>query len=344
MSYEVIVNNIDQSEWEECAKSFADYSIYQTWPYQQVRGAIGRQEVDRVLIKDNNDRVVTMCQIRIECIKPFGFRIGYVQWGPLIRGKDADIECPVEALKEVCEAYVGKRVNVLRFVPNVHNDGTGQDFIQMLEQSGFQYAHTTKPYHTMLIPLKCSEELLRKKLHQSWRRKLKKAESAGIETREGSDESLFAILEKFYVEMLQRKDLKGLDTQEFIRTQSMLSDAEKMTIIVAYYNEEPIAAHLTASLGDTAILLLTASNEEGLRMKAPYLVWWKAILASRRLGMRVYDVGGVDFQEVPTVSRFKAGMGGEDCFHIGAFDACSGPIVRIIWHGINKVYRMYRDR
>ena len=88
MSYEVIIDNVDKAEWERYAKGFADYSIYQTWSHQQVRAEMDGQEVNRVVIKDENGHVVTMCQIRIKRVKSLGLRIGYVQCGPLFRGKE----------------------------------------------------------------------------------------------------------------------------------------------------------------------------------------------------------------------------------------------------------------
>ena len=342
MEYEVIIDNINKYEWEQFASRFADYSIYQTWPYQQVRGEANGQEVSRIVINDRHGQVITMCYVRIKHIRPLGLKIGYVQWGPLIRRKDDTVKCSVEILKTLREAYVGQRVNVLRLVPNVRNKGVGQELVGMFEQSGFQRVHNVAPYHTTLIPIHYSEEILRSRLHQSWRRKLKKAEGTDIEIRECTDEDSFAILEKFYLEMMRRKGLKGLTPQEFTRTQALLSDAEKMNMIVAYYDNQPISAHLTANFGDTAILLLTAGNEKGYQMKASYLVWWKAILTSKRLGMKIYDTGGIDFQKVPTVSHFKAGLGGEECSYIGAFEVCTNMMVKNIWRMVERTYKLVK--
>lgn len=341
-SYKAIVDNINQEEWEHYASNFADYNIYQTWPYQQVRGEMDGQKVSRVVIKDENGNATAMCQVRIKHIKLLGLRVGYVQWGPLVRRKNGTMKCTVEVLKELRNAYLGTRVNVLRIVPSVCDNERGQEFAKILQSSGFQYVQSVAPHHTMLLLLNCSEEILRKRLHQSWRRKLKKAENAGIKITEDTDEVSFAILEKLYLETVRRKGFKGLDPQQFVRAQSILSDAEKMRIIVAYYNGEPITAHVTTNLGDTAILLMVASNEKGLEFGASYLVWWKAIVASMRRGMKKYDVGGIDYKKNPHVSRFKAGIGGEECSHIGAFEACNSLVVRNIWRVTEKTYRFIK--
>ena len=81
MSYQVIIDDFDHLEWEKNAKNFADYSIYQTWPYQEVRAEMAGQELSRVIIKNDKDEVVTMCHVRIKNVNGIGLKIGYVQQG-----------------------------------------------------------------------------------------------------------------------------------------------------------------------------------------------------------------------------------------------------------------------
>jgi len=340
--YETIVDNISKADWEHYGSEFADYSIYQTWAYQENRAEMDNQEISRVVVKDENGNVVTMCQVRIKYIKPLRLKIGYVQWGPLVRGLDGCFRCTGEALNILQRTYVGTRVNVLRIVPNVCDNERGDEFAKLLEASGFYRVPSAKPYHTMLLSLNSSGGLLRKSLHQSWRRKLKKSEAVGIETKARTDDESLTILARLYLDLVRRKGFKGLDPQQFIRTQRDLPMEEKMTVILAYYNNEPVSAHLTSYQGDTAIMLLAASTERGLACEASYLTWWKSIVASNRRGKQKYDVGGIDFEKNPTVSRFKTGVGGEEVSYIGAFDACSSMRARVIWQASEKIYNLVK--
>lgn len=342
MAHKVIIDNISKEDWEQCASHFADYNIYQTWAYQETRSKMDNQDVSRIVVKNDNGSVETMGQVRIKHVKTLGLRIGYFQWGPLVRGTNGTLRCSAKALNLLCGAYLGTRVNVLRVVPGVCHDEAGQEFARLLEASGFHHIASAKPYHTMFLSLNCPEDVLRKNLRQSWRRKLKKAEGVGIEIRECTDEASLVILGKLYQEMARRKKIKGLDPRVFIRTQHMLSDAEKMNVVVANYDGEPVTAHLTSNLRGIGILLLVASSKKGLACGASYLAWWKAITLSNRLGMKEYDVGGIDFEDNPTVSRFKAGMGGDDRFHIGTFEAYSNAAVRNIWLTAEKIYRTFK--
>lgn len=342
MKYKVYIDNFSRGDWEQYAKEFADYSIYQTWPYQQVRAEMDGQLLSRFIIKDENDHVVTMGQVRIKYFKPLCLKIGYVQWGPLVCGLDGCLKCTGEVLNILRGTYVGTKVNILRIVPNVPDNEMGREFTKLLKVSGFCHVPRFKPYHTMALSLDCSEEQLRKRLHQSWRRQLSKAERANIEVVECNSHESFEMLERLYLATIQRKGIRGLDPQVFTKTQQLLSSAEKMSLILAYNDGQSVTVHLTSNLGDSAIFLLGGSSKEGLECRASYLAWWNAIMHSSEKGMRSYDVGGIDFEENPTVSRFKAGMGGQEVSNMGAFDACSSVPTKVIWHISEKVYSLVK--
>ncbi len=342
MVLQTMIDSMTEPEWRRSAGNFADYNIYQTWPYQKVRGQMDNQDISRIVIEDENGDIEMMGQVRIKHVKTLGLRIGYCQWGPLVRGRNGAFRCSAQALNMLYAAYVGKRVNVLRIVPNVRNDAAGQEFARLLEANGFRSVRSAEPYHTMFLSLNSTDQALRKKMHQSWRRKLKKAENHNIEIIQGTDDESITILKDLYLERMRSKRITGLDPQVFVPTQRMLSDTEKINVIVAYYDGEPVTAHATSNLGDTGILLLVASNEKGLVCQSAYLAWWKAISLSNRAGMKNYDVGGIDFKKNTTVSQFKAGMGGQEVSYIGTFDACSGVYAKATWGLAETMYRVLK--
>ena len=338
MNYNVIIDDISRDEWEQYASGFADYSIYQTWPYQQVRAEMDDQQISRFIIKNENRRVETMGQVRIKYIKLLGLKIGYVQWGPLIRQKDGSFTALNKVFSLLRKVYLGEKVNILRVVPNIWDNKTGRVISRAIENCGFDRVKNFKPYHTMVLPLACSEDELSKGLHQSWRRQLRKAQRAILETAKGDGPESFKIMERLYLDTMRRKNIKGLIPQTFTRTQNLLSLEEKMELILIKKNDQCISAHLTSNLGNTAVFLLGGSNLNGLEFRASYLAWWNAVSLSNRLGIKMYDVGGVNFERNPTVSRFKAGIGAKEVFYIGAFEACTNLVVKKMWQAIEKAH------
>src|SRR4030042_1693788 len=84
VKYEVCIDCLSKEQWEQCANKFTDHNLYQTWGYQQIRAQNDHQQIERVIVKDQDNEVVTMCQIRIKRSTFLGLKIGYVQWGPLL--------------------------------------------------------------------------------------------------------------------------------------------------------------------------------------------------------------------------------------------------------------------
>jgi len=341
VKYKIDVDNFDRNEWEQRAQEFADYSIYQTWPYQQVRGETDGQKISRFIIKDENGHVASMGQVRIKYVKILGLKIGYIQSGPLVRAFDGTLRCGVESLKALRMAYVGDIVNVLRIAPNVCDDEDGKKVAESLEFSGFEKVSSITPYHTIMVSLKEPEEKIRARIHRESRRILRKVEKMELQVKQGAGEEFFNILESLYVGAKRRKAFKGLDPKEFAWTQQMLASNDTATVLIAYYDDQPVTAHATTHFGNTAVPILTASNELGLRFGTSYLLWWKAYLMAKDLGLEYYDLGGIDPEKNPKGYLFKKRMGGEEAFHIGTFEAYTNPIILSLWHLAEKCYRFF---
>ena len=163
-----------------------------------------------------------------------------------------------------------------------------------------------------------------------------------IEVREGTGTEYFEVVEKLYRSTLKRKAFKGVDPLVFAKAQQLLSARERMKVVVAFWEGQHVTAHATSHLGNTALGILAASNEKGLECGAPYLAWWKTLLAAKSAGMKRYDLGGIDPYNNPSVYQFKVRMGAEEALHIGAFEAYSSLRVKLIWRIAEKVYNLIK--
>jgi lipid II:glycine glycyltransferase (peptidoglycan interpeptide bridge formation enzyme) len=342
MDYTILIDSIDAQQWEQYAHGFVDYSIYQTWAYQQVRAESDRQEVRRIIIKDENGEAVLMCHLRIKAIRPLGIRIGYVQSGPLMLRERGELDCLPDALKQLRDSCSHMSINVLRVVPNLRNDEVGEKIGGLLEFSGFKKNQRVAPYRTFIVSLKEPEEEILARIHRESRRILKKAEKMLIEVRQGTSHEFFEILENLYAGAKERKGFEGVDSAEYAKTQQMLAQNDKAIVLIAYYDGQPITAHATTHFGTTAVPILTASNETGLSCGTSYLLWWRAYLIAKSLGMERYDLGGVDPDRNPDGYRFKKRMGGDETFYLGAFEMYKNSIVERLWHAAEGAHRLLK--
>lgn len=342
MTYEVIIDGIDETQWMRYAQDFADYSIYQTCAYQQVRCEMEDCQVHRLIVRAGDGEILAMCHVRIHRIRPLGLRIGYGQWGPLLNKKSQAAGSAAGLIKAIRDACFGLGIDVLRLAPNVVDNVANQEVAAALRDNGFEKLPEVPPYHTTFVPLDCPEADLRRSLHQSWRRMLNKAEAVGIEIQERTDYDSFEMLERFYADLARKKGLKGVDPDIFDRAQRILPESEKMCLVVGYFGGEPVTVHVTSNLGAAGVFLLSASSESGYECRASYLAWWRAMVRSSAIGMKNYDTGGLDSVKAPDIARFKTGVGGREITYIGTFEAYADWRTSIIWKVSKRLYELVK--
>lgn len=340
--YSVEMNNFCSDIWNDHARLFSDFTIYQSLEYQDARTVKKQFELSSFILRDKSENVVLMCLVRIIKVWPLGLRIGYVQWGPLINRRGIDTICNTNGWALLRDSYIPKIVDVLRIVPNIIADKNWKKIDRLLGDSKFYRVPYLEPYHSIYVPVSNGENAIRSAFHRSWRRSLKKAENNKIEIRHGSDIKLFHTLSEIYENTKERKGFKGIDTDIFYRIQCRLREIDKMHLIVAYWRDEPIAGHASSFLGDIGEGIIAGNTLQGREMFASYLVWFHTLVTAHQKGAKMYNLGGIDPKGNRTVYQFKMRMGGKETFHIGTYDAYRNNQVRILWKIIETLYRLKR--
>jgi hypothetical protein len=332
MALGIHVNTFNQEQWEQHANLFLDHNLYQTWAYQHARIDKFCLGVDTIDIVDENGDSCIIAIVRIMRIPIFNLKVGYVQWGPLIRRTGQAARINPDALRLVKDYYIPKRVDIFRIAPNVFVDEVEAKYDEALEAAGFKRVNRIRPYHTMLFPLDITEDQMRNMLHSKWRGFLRKAEEKRMDLFESQDLNYLYRFEEIYQEAIHRKHFKGLNIQEFIRTQEHLLDDQKINMLVVNKDGIILSIDINSYLGDTSLGLFQATSEQGLSLGASYLIWWNTFLAAKRAGMRRYDMGGIDPEKNPSVYQYKRRMGGNEAFHIGSYDVYGNAFAKYAFY------------
>lgn len=339
MAYSIRIDDFSQQEWESAARDFCDYTIYQTWPYQQVRAEMENQSISRAILQDSDQRTVAMFQVRIKKLPFPGFRVGYVQRGPLLRRRDGLSVSESDVFDLIRDSYLNKKVDILRLVPNIPDDEYGKHVAQCLLKSRFDCVKNAPVYQTFIMPVSEGEDAILERMDRSWRRSLKKARRDEHEIVEDTSLKAFEIVTAIYDQTKRRKGFVGVNPEIFIKTQERLSPSEKIPVIVVYKNAVPVTVHASSFLGRIGEGIIAASTEEGLASGASYIAWWKTLQAACSNGMHSYDLGGIDPVKNPSVYLFKKRMGADESRLIGTFDAVSGPVKKGIFYSLENLYR-----
>jgi lipid II:glycine glycyltransferase (peptidoglycan interpeptide bridge formation enzyme) len=323
----VRLNQVSPAEWNALLGGFDDASIYQTWSYGAVHWS--PRQLSHLILRQNG-KTIGMAQLRLVRIPVIGKGIAYLRWGPLFRPR-GEVFRP-EALKTMATAikqeYVQRQGLMLRMLPPVfETDSFAGAFMESWRSLGLARNETARTYRTFRVDLTRPLEDIRKGLGAKWRNKLNGAEKNGLSITEGAGTDLYARFLAAYHEMMERKNFETtVDVTEFQRIQEDLTSDLKMQVFLCEREGKVLNALVVSAIGDTAIYLLGATSDEGLKLKGAYLLQWRAIQWIKSRGCRWYDLGGIDPVLNPGVYEFKSGFGGEESTHLGTLELSDGGV------------------
>ncbi len=214
---------------------------------------------------------------------------------------------------------------------------------QAFETVGFTTSDALRKYRTVLLDLNRRISEIRADFSQKWRNCLNASERSGLTVETGLGTDLFREFGCLFAETRKRKEFSvDLDVAFYEAVQSDLVGSDQFVLTIARLNGEPVAGHVASMLGDTCTYLLGASNAEGRRSKASYLLQWKVIEESRQRGCHYYDLGGIDVEANPGVARSKQRMGGSVVSASGPYELSPRGLNRILTRSAEKLYRFVR--
>lgn len=325
--YQVEIDNVTELDWCGLMDRFEDANIYQTWSYGSVRW--GAKNLSHLILKRDGE-VVAIGQLRI--IRPRNIRMGiaYLRWGPLchLRAQELDLSIVQAMAMALRKEFVEKRGLYLEILPNAFSGSRRAEmFRSAFSRFDHQFGISAKKYRTFVLDLSPSSEELRKKLDKKWRNQLNAAERNDLRIIEGESIGEYDIFCKLYAQMWERKRFETtVSIEEFRRIQEHLPANQRMRIMICEHKEQPVAGLVCSAIGDSAIYLLGATSEDGMKLKAAYLLQWAMIRSLKDRCVRYYDLGGIDPIANPGVHHFKSGFNGADVSHISPLVACDNKL------------------
>ena len=329
--YRVEIDNLSESDWSDMLDRFEDANIYQTWSYGAIRW--GKNNLSHLVLM-RGDEVRGIAQLRI--VRPNYLRIGiaYLRWGPLCHpsGEELDFNTIRAMATALREEYVDKRGLYLEILPNAFLGSTRAEMYRSaFSEFDCKSGIAGEKYRTFVLDLSPSIEELRGNLDKKWRNQLSAAERKYLKVIEGVGREEYRIFSKLYTEMLERKKFEStVSIEEFGRIQEHLSAKQRLRILICEQAGQPVAGIVCSELGQSAIYLLGATSEEGMKSKGAYLLQWAMIRSLKEKGIRYYDLGGIDPEMNPGVHHFKSGLSGVDLCHISPLIACDNRFSAIL--------------
>lgn len=185
-------------------------------------------------------------------------------------------------------------------------------------------------------------------LNQEWRRNIKKATKAEVETAIG-DASCLSDFHALLRLTEQRDGFRlGRSEEYFGRQYQALNEEEpgRMRLYLARYQDEILAAHTVINLGRRAWYLTGASADHRREVRPSNALQWRIIRDVHAAGAAVYDMRGVPDTLDPQdrafgLMRWKLGIGGQVAWTLGEWEL---PLQGTVNRTLHRAMQAYLSR
>ena len=333
------IHRVSEEEWHDLAARFRDHNYQHSWAYAHALASRRGAMCECVAIRCGPE-LLGVAAVRVRSIPVVSAGIAYVSGGPLTRlDREDDPERLRSCLDVLAEEYVQRQGLVLRVLPPVGSPEWNARVKTMFAGSDWSATDRPRTYRTCLLDIRRPLEDVRSACSKYWRRNLRRAEQRSLQVRTCDGDSLLAELGELYERLTARKTFSiGLDADFYGRLQPRLHDDERFVISIVDLDGQAVAGLAVSMLGDTAVPVVLATDEHGLRNYAAYRLQWDSIEAAHARGMSFYDLGGIDPEANPGVHNFKHGLRGEDITAPGPYECTRSAARSLIVRGLEKLY------
>ena len=335
------LDRLTTPEWNGVLGAFADASIYQAQGYSEARW--GKNSITHFILEDAGE-IIAAALVRNVKSPLLKGGLAYVSMGPMWRpkGRQADPDRLAIALAALRKEVVEKQGIQLRVRPRLTTDDVS-DPEGFIAKSGFKLRPEVRPYQSLLVDLRLSEEELMASFHAKWRNHLSKGLKGDCEVVISKDLELFDRFVALHQEMADRKNfVEGMDLEAIRKAQTVEIDSNKLIVFAAKINDEIVATTLISWMGDTAIYLLGASGPEARKLNASYVLQWSVLQNLKQWKCTWYDLGGINPQGNPGVLEFKqrlAGKRGMAFQLVGEIEAKGGLVSQVMTQGVDWILK-----
>lgn len=266
---------------------------------------------EQVIIRQNNEIKLT-ANVLIRKLPIFGVMM-YVPRGPI--GEIHNIKLMEELTNELKKLAKKYKAFIVLMEPDIRYDN--EEFKSIAEYLGYKINSKSKTFISSIqarynlrldIKNKSEEELL-KSFNQKARYNIKLAQKKGVVVKDVGIKGL----DDFY-ELLKttgQRDKFIIRPKDYYA--NIMHEFKDTTILLAYYEDEPIAGIMVLSYGNKTWYLNGASGNNHRNTMPNYLLQWEAIKIAMNNNSILYDFKGCSFKrnKPDGLYRFKKSFGTE---------------------------------
>ncbi|HSH05985.1 MAG TPA: peptidoglycan bridge formation glycyltransferase FemA/FemB family protein [Anaerolineae bacterium] len=335
------------AEWDDFVATHPHGSFLQTTAWATLKNPFGWTS-RRVWLRQD-DRIVAGAQIMFRSAA-FGIaKIAYIPHGPLVDWDNHDQLTVL--LNEIDQAVYEHRASLLKIEPLLwQNDFPSDRWHQICQTHNLiPDTDTIQPPRTMLIDLTPPLDDIMKSFKQKTRYNIRLAGRKDVTTRIGTRADIPAF-NKLIQSTGDRNEF-GVHTPKYYENAFDLFMPDNGALILAEYDNTPLAAIMVMTHANHAYYLYGASSNEERQRMPTYAVQWAAIEWAKERGCTHYDLWGLPDADPDTledqfqdrndglwgVYRFKRGFQGDIRRTVACADRSYNPL-------FYRLYQWWRNR
>lgn len=328
--WELLTDERARANWDQTLARFDDCSPFQSYAWGEYRRGLG-WEPYRWIALNNQGEVIAMMQAYLRR-HPFGLGLVWSEGGPV-----GDLGACDESLQAAITRATGLRRIYCRF--RCDRKRNIEDVLG-LDARGWSlpWSPLTSNY-TMNFDLMQDESQLLAGLERNWRRNLNRSRESNLSIRQWLQPTADEIV-SVYASMQQ---VKGLEEQHSLaEIEQLLKNVKEQLVLYRCDDESGQLVSLMGALvvGEKACSVLSATSGRGRELHASYAIYWAVLQHCRNIGVRSYDLAGIDPVRNPGVYRFKRATGATPLELLGEWDWASRPWLR--WFGNWAIAQRHR--
>jgi lipid II:glycine glycyltransferase (peptidoglycan interpeptide bridge formation enzyme) len=323
------MNPINKTTWDEFFPTVEKLHILQTFEWGELKSEFGWTSYRF----GTNGLVFQILMRKL----PFGLKIAYIPKGIINTENDV-------LWKLIDEFCISKKAIFLKyeqdsFIGALDHNRVDRKFIE---------SKPIQPKSTIEIDLKGSESDWLERMKQKTRYNIKLAIKKGIQIEETDD------ISTFYQLMLDtsKRDNFGVHSKKYYQLVfDLFSPSNKVALLIAKYEQTPLAGLMIFRSGDRSWYFYGASNNLERNRMPTYLLQFEAMKWAKSQGCTSYDLWGIPDDEVEIlerdfnsrsdglwgVYRFKRGFGGVIKRASPAYDRVYNPFLYKMINTFQKI-------
>lgn len=298
---ELIWNALPRTEWDAFHRRHGG-ALQQDWAYGEAMQKLG-VPVHRAAVMAGN-QLVGLAQF--VCRR----WLGYITLASCSRGPvwapEADAALRQQACRQMQRSVPTKPWRVTLFSPNV-------PAAELLPGEVAKMGLVMTGYSTVMLDLRPDLATLRQGLESKWRNRLVRAENANtprVQVQPNLEHALAMLVHER--SLRETRHFHGLP-ERFVPAyiEAHAQPAQAFTVSSVQQGGELLAGMLFLLHGRVATYHMGWSSEAGREGNLHNLLLWKGLCQLKAQGISHLDLGGVNTHDLPGISRFKLGTGGQ---------------------------------